>query len=196
MTTFENLLIKILENGQTHIDSIISDCKKGDRRAQELFYKCYYDAMMKICLRYTKNDEDAVEVINDGFLKIFRSINNYKIEYGGIYTWIRKIMINSCLDFLKAKHRIENKKDGYVLHEGNIEPEVLEKYKAEALLEVIRKLPPATMVVFNLFVIDGLSHKEIAVSLNISEGTSKWHLSEGRQLLQKMLQQKEVKVYE
>jgi RNA polymerase sigma factor (sigma-70 family) len=185
-----------LENGQAHIESIISDCKKGDRRAQELFYKCYYNAMMKICLRYTKNDADAVEVINDGFFKIFRGITNYNKEFGSIYTWVRKIMINSCLDFLKAKHRIESKKEAYVSAEENIEPQVLEKFEAEALLEIIRQLPPATMVVFNLFVMEGFSHKEIAASLNISEGTSKWHLSEGRRLLQKSLQKKEERIYE
>jgi RNA polymerase sigma factor (sigma-70 family) len=185
-----------LQNGQVHIETIINDCKKGDRKAQELFYKCYYRSMMKICLRYTKNDSDAVEVINDGFLKIFRSIKGYNFNHANIYSWIRMIMINSCLDFLKAKQRFEYKKEGFILNNENVEPVVLEKFEAEALLKIIRGLPPATMVVFNLFVIEGYSHREIATILKISEGTSKWHVSEARQILQKILQKKEEKIYE
>ena len=147
--------------------------------------------MIGICIRYTKNDEDAVEVLNNGFLKLFKNIQRYDSSQASLYTWIRTIVINSCLDFIRQKQKLEIPDE---LNEGvevHIHPEVFSKMKTAELLEQVRKLAPATQAVFNLYVMEGYNHKEIGALLGISEGTSKWHLSEARKILKQLLQQQE-----
>ena len=182
-----------MNNEQENID-IIRGCKKGDRKAQERLYRNYYRAMITICLRYTKNEEDAVEVLNNGFLKVFRNIQVYESLQASLYTWIRTIVINSCLDFIKQKQREEKVNELSEDTEVHIAPEVISKISATELLNQVRKLPPATQAVFNLYVIEGYSHKEIGQLLNIREGTSKWHLSEARKSLQLLINQPKVKI--
>lgn len=170
------------------IENWINGCIKNDPRAQEALYKAYYRAMISLCLRYTGSTEDAVEALNNGFFKVFKYIQRYDRKKGSLYTWIRILVINSCLHFIKQKEKIKSEQE---LEEGievAIPPEVLEKIEADELLSMIRRLPPATGAVFNLFVIEGFTHKEIAVMMRISEGTSKWHLSEARKKLQSMIQ--------
>ena len=173
-------------NQQENIE-IISGCKNGDRKAQERLYKNFYRAMMTVCLRYTKNDEDAVEVLNNGFFKVFKNIQRYDSSKASPYTWIRTIVVNSCLDFIKQKQRLEkvNELDPGV--EVHIPPDVISKIETAELLELVRDLTPATRAVFNLYVIEGYRHKEIAQLLSISEGTSKWHLNEARKNLQQLI---------
>jgi RNA polymerase sigma factor (sigma-70 family) len=182
-----------LSNEKEDID-IITACKKGDRKAQERLYKNYYRAMMTICLRYTRNDEDAIEVLNNGFLKVFKNIQRYDSSQAGLYTWIRTIVINSCLDFIKQKQRLEKVNELSENVEVHIAPEAIEKIKTTELLQLIRRLAPATGAVFNLYVIEGYNHKEIAQLLNISEGTSKWHLSDARKNLQQLISEPKVKI--
>lgn len=182
-----------MSNEQENID-IVSGCKKDDRKAQEKLYKNYYRAMMTVCLRYTKNDEDAVEVLNNGFLKVFRNIQRYDSSEASLYTWIRTIVINSCLDFIKQKQKLEQINELKEDIEVHIDPEVTSKMRTYELLEQIRKLTPATQAVFNLYVIEGYNHKEIGELLNISEGTSKWHLSEARKNLQQLISESKAKI--
>ena len=143
--------------------------------------------MMTLCLYYTKNETDAVEVLNNGFLKVFNNIQKYESTQASLYTWIRTIIINSCLDHIKAKKTAvyEELSEATEVH---IESEVVNRFNAKELLELLRLLPPATQAVFNLYVIEGYSHKEIADLLNISTGTSKWHLSEARKQLKQLLE--------
>ena len=170
-----------------NINELISGCKAGDRKAQEKLYRNYYKAMMSLCLRYTKNEEDALEVLNTGFLKIFRNINRYDAVKGSLFTWMRTITVNSCLDFIKSKQVQSQTGELNKEIEVEIQPEVISKMKADELLQIIRQLPPATQAVFNLYVTEGFNHKEISKLMNISEGTSKWHLSEARKILRKKL---------
>lgn len=170
------------------IENWIDGCIKNDQRAQEALYKAYYRAMASLCLRYTGSNEDAVEALNNGFFKVFKNIRQYDRKKGSLYTWIRILVINSCLDLIKQKEQINSAQE---LEEGvevAIPAGVLEKIDADELLSMIRRLPPATGAVFNLFAIEGFSHKEIAAMMRISEGTSKWHLSEARRKLQSMIQ--------
>lgn len=150
--------------------------------------------MMTICLRYTKNDEDAVEVLNNGFLKVFRNIQRYDSTQASLYTWIRTIVVNSCLDFIKQKQKLEKVSELGAGTEVHIDPEVISKMKTLELLQQVRRLPPATQAVFNLYVIEGYNHKEIGRLLNITEGTSKWHLSEARKNLQQMIKEPKAKI--
>jgi RNA polymerase sigma factor (sigma-70 family) len=150
--------------------------------------------MISLCLRYTKNEADAVEVLNNAFLKVFLNIQRYESRQATLYTWIRTIVINSCLDFIKQKAKQEQYRELDTAVEVQIDAEVVSKMDVTMLLHLVRQLPPATQAVFNLYVVDGYNHKEIGTLLNISEGTSKWHLSEARKSLQQLIRFQEVNV--
>jgi RNA polymerase sigma-70 factor (ECF subfamily) len=176
-----------LASEEKNIDSIISGCKAGNRRAQEQLYRSYYRAMMSLCLRYTKTETDALEVLNTGFYKVFKNIHRYEAARATLYTWIRTVIINSCLDFIQVKQNrpVTGELDHAI--QVDISPSVIAKMSASEILQLVRQLPPATQAVFNLYAIEGYNHGEIAKVIGISEGTSKWHLSEARKKLQKMI---------
>ena len=176
-----------MNNSINDIEAIITGCKKGDRLAQEKLYRGFYSAMMNICVRYTKNEADATEILNTGFYKVFKSIHSYAPGKAGIYTWIRTIIINTCLNFIRSKQKDIIAQDINDPAGQGIHPDIIAKMNAAEILQMVRFLPPATQAVFNMFAIDGFTHKEIAAMLQISEGTSKWHVSEARKLLQKQL---------
>jgi len=172
---------------EQNIDSIISGCKAGNRKAQEQLYRSYYRVMMNLCLRYTKNETDALEVLNTGFFKVYKNIGRYEAAKASLYTWIRSIVINSCIDFIKIKSGQAEWKELDQAAKIDLPPEVFIKMSAADILELVRQLPPATQAVFNLYVMEGYNHKEIAQMLAISDGTSKWHLSEARKILQQRI---------
>jgi RNA polymerase sigma-70 factor (ECF subfamily) len=143
--------------------------------------------MMALCLRYVRDRQDAVEVLNDCFLKIFRYLSRYDPQKGALYTWMRTIVINTALDSLrrrKSERRPENLPDN---DEGpGIDNEALSRLSGDELLNLIHQLPVTTRLVFCLFVIDGYSHREIAVLLGINEGTSRWYVNDARRQLKTM----------
>ena len=143
--------------------------------------------MMGLCLRYTKNDMEALEALNTGFYKVYKHIGSYRQEKGTLYTWIRTIIINSCLDHIRIRQQGSGSGELDQAASIHVPPEVISKMSAAEILELTRQLPPATQAVFNLYVMEGYNHKEIAKLAGISEGTSKWHLSEARKKLQKMI---------
>jgi RNA polymerase sigma-70 factor (ECF subfamily) len=147
--------------------------------------------MMTLCLRYTKNETDAMEVLNTGFYKVFKNIRKYDVSKGSLYTWIRKIIINSCLDLIKKKGNDPGTRQLVEVINIDLSPEVISKMSAAELLKLVRQLSPSTQAVFNLYVLEGYSHKEIASIMKISEGTSKWRLNEARKKLQKMINDRE-----
>jgi RNA polymerase sigma factor (sigma-70 family) len=176
-----------LSKENEHINEIIAGCKRNERKAQERLYRSFYESMMNLCVRYTKDADDAKLVLNTGFLKVFKNIEKYDPQKAVLYTWIRTIIINSCLDHIKSK---QNTVISNELHETGIvqvEAEANTKIDVSEILHLIRNLSAATQAVFNLYIIEGYSHKEIAELLQISEGTSKWHLSEARKNLKMQL---------
>ncbi len=180
-----------MDSEQKDINTIISGCKIGDRKAQESLYRNFYKGMMTLCLRYTKNEEDALEALNTGFYKVYKNIVSYDARKATLYTWIRTIIIHCCLDLIRNKG---GRKEWKRLDEAvdvELPPNVFAMMSADEILRLVRELPPATQGVFNLYVMDGFSHKEIGKLMNISEGTSKWHLSEARKILQQLIQNKE-----
>ncbi|MEJ7588386.1 MAG: sigma-70 family RNA polymerase sigma factor [Ferruginibacter sp.] len=172
---------------EQQLDELIAGCKIGNGNAQEKLYRHFYRVMINLCLRYTKNDMDAMDALNTGFYKVFKNIQWYDPEKASLYTWIRTIVINSCLDLGRSKATIIQPSELKDAAAAEIEPEVISKLSAAHLLEIVRLLPQATQAVFNLYIMEGYSHKEIAGLLKISEGTSKWHLSDARKKLQTML---------
>ena len=131
---------------------------------------------------------DAIEVLNSGFYKVFKNIRQYNPDKASLYTWIRTIIINNCLDFIRVKEKNIKAEELDKAEEIELEPEIISKMKSVDLLEMIRQLPTATQTVFNLYVIEGYTHKEIGQRVGISEGTSKWHLSEARKILKQLIQ--------
>jgi RNA polymerase sigma factor (sigma-70 family) len=172
-----------------HIETLIKGCKKDDRKSQELLYRSYYKATMNICLRYTKSEDDAKLVLNTAFLKVFKKIHQFDSAKASLYTWIRTIIVNCCLDHIKTmKNTLVTNELQEMESSTYVEPEINANIKAEEILGFVRNLPPATRAVFNLYVMEGYSHKEIAGILNISEGTSKWHLSEAKKNLKQQIE--------
>jgi len=170
-------------------NKLVAGCIDNNRKAQEELYKVFYADMLKVCLNYLPDREIAKEAFNMAFLKVFQSIQNYDTEKGELGGWIRKIMIFTAIDIcrseLKFSHlTIQDKNE----EELFIAPDILEKLFFEDILKNVRTLPLATQMVFNLSVLDGFSHKEIAEQLKISEGTSRWHLSEAKKKLRELLE--------
>lgn len=168
-------------------DEVISGCIQSNRRCQELLYKQFYGPMMALCIRYTKNEEDALEVLHNGFLKVYKHIATYDAAKASLYTWIKTIVVNSAIDFIRSNQKFKNKVELKPVHEIGIDNTAISRMSAAELLELVRSLPQATQTVFNLYVIEGYNHREIGELLGISEGTSKWHLSEARRQLKQLL---------
>jgi RNA polymerase sigma factor (sigma-70 family) len=144
--------------------------------------------MASICLRYTRNHEDAIEVLHNGFLKVFKNIHTYDVGRASLYTWIRTIVINSAIDFVRQRGKFHTHIELDKVEEPAIDADAIQRMSSHEVLLLVQQLSPATQTVFNLYVVEGYNHREIANLLGISEGTSKWHLSEARKQLQKLLQ--------
>ena len=182
-------------SNEEDIERLIGGCLKNDRKAQQELYDNFYAAMIRICMRYTKNEDDAVEVLHDAFLKVFKNMKQYDARKGALSTWIRTIVIRAAIDFLSSRKvafsPVKENESGQP-----IENTVLSKFNAQELLALIRGLPTAAQLVFNLYVIEGYSHKEIGQALGISDGTSRWHLNEARRLLRESIRRAEGQAYE
>lgn len=172
---------------EINIGRIIEGCKKDDRKAQEQLYRNFYRAMMTLCLRYTQNEADAMEVLNTGFYKVYKNIARYDKSKATLYTWIRTIIINSCLDFIRNHHTLTGAGELEQAADIHVPPAAISSLSAAEILKLVRELPPVTQAVFNLYVLEGYNHREIGELMKISDGTSKWHLSEARKKLQTIL---------
>jgi len=165
---------------------IIDGCIEQDRQSQELLYKKLYGFAMKICLRFADNQYEASEVLNEGFFKAFTNIEKYDKSLS-FKTWLGKIMYNASIDYYRTNLRwsqfVDLEKSETKMNDANVE----HKLDYEDLLSIIQRLPPAYRIVFNLYVVDGYSHDEIAEMTGISASTSRSNLHKARMKLQKML---------
>jgi RNA polymerase sigma factor (sigma-70 family) len=170
---------------------IIEGCRRNERALQEYLYKKYYSLFLKLCARYAKDMNDAEQLVQDGYLKIFNHMNDYSGK-GSFEGWMRRIVVNTCLDYLKSKYL----KNSMQLHFPNeiadsgtfsVSNTAMEKIALKDLLGIIQTLPPMSRTVFNLFVFEGYSHKEIGKILEMSEGTSQWHVNNARKSLQQKI---------
>lgn len=150
--------------------------------------------MMALCLRYVRDRQDALEVLNDALLKVFKQMGRFDPTKAALYTWMRTILINTALDALRKQKLIRDRemRPGSDSDEWpHIDNEALGKIGGDELLGIIHELPVTTRLVFNLHVIDGYSHAEIASMLGISEGTSRWHLNDARRQLKMIIHLKD-----
>lgn len=163
---------------------LIKRCKRYDRKAQEELYRKYSESLFLLCLKYTGSYEQAQDLLQDGFIKIFEKIGQYTGK-GSFEGWMSRLMINTALKRLRKNGAfLTIQKDLPEEEDEDIENEGL---SLEFLIEIIQKLPDAYRLVFNLYVMEGHSHKEIAQLLNISEGTSKSNLARARMKLRESI---------
>jgi len=170
----------------TEIKNIIKGCLTGNRRDQELLYRRHAAKLYAVCLQYSGNDEEARDILQEGFIKVFENLARYKHE-GSFEGWMRRIMVNTALEKYRNRHNLYRVDDIDTIPEQDAEPDNMDYsgLGASDLLGIIRELPPKYRMVFNLYAIEGYSHKEISKMVNISEGTSKSNLSRARAILQR-----------
>lgn len=168
---------------------------KGNRKAQYALYEMYAPMMLAVCMRYSKKKSEAEDVLQEGFVKVFNKLADFRGE-ASLKTWIKKIMINTALNYHRAKIHDCTMLDIDQMYDLSDESFVFSDYSFGELLELLHKLPDRARLVFNLFAIEGYSHKEIAEKLNINVGTSKSQYARARGLLKNMLRNTEIVRYE
>jgi RNA polymerase sigma-70 factor (ECF subfamily) len=172
--------------GEEELHQLIRGCIKQDRKCQKMLYKAFYGFAMGICLRYAGNRDEAAEVMNQGFFKVFTHIESYDISRP-FKAWLGKIMMNVSIDFYRANLKMAYTDDletAEHISDGELADRNL---NYNDLLAMVQKLPQAYRTVFNLFAIEGYSHEEIGSMLNINAGTSKSNLHKARQKLKQMI---------
>jgi RNA polymerase sigma factor (sigma-70 family) len=165
---------------------LIEGCLREKAQAQAALYKKYYGTLMSICVRYLGDRDHALEVLNNGFLKIFKSLKSYR-QQGSFEGWMKRIVYHCVLDFIRQNANYK-KKIVFESVEAGVEESTASKLYAADLLKLLDQVPIASRTVFNMFAIDGYKHEEIAESLGIAVGTSKWHLSEARKILKALIE--------
>lgn len=172
------------------IATLVKEAKQGSTTAQKCLFEALADKMLLVCCRYVKRREDAEELLLDGFYKFFKNLHSFNYQgEAALHAWLKRIMINECLMFLRKKNVFIIVTEA-AAEEIVLEEEALNNLSAAEIFNLVVTLPVGYRTVFNLFVIEGMEHKEIAALTGISEGTSKSQLSKAKALLQKMLSQK------
>lgn len=170
---------------------ILKGCIAGKAKYQQLLYETYYGKMMSVCMRYARGNEEAKDILQEGFIKVFTNIQYFKSD-GSLEGWVRRVIVNTAINYYHKNKRqqLNNSiEESYEeLSDCLIEEdEAIKKLNYDDILVFVRALPPAYQAVFNLYVIEGYNHKEIGELLGISEGTSKSNLAKARLKLQKQL---------
>lgn len=172
-----------------HIHSetdLIKGCIDGDRQMQKLLYQQFSSKMYGICLRYSGNTEDANDILQEGFIKVYKNLGKFRSE-GSFEGWLRRIFVNTSIEHFRKKVKLYNVTE---VQENTIEDnniDALDSLATKDIMNMINQLSPGYKVVFNMHVIEGYSHKEIADTLGITEGTSKSQLARAKGVLKKML---------
>jgi len=171
---------------QTALESLsilLSQCRKGNRQSQKELYKKYYSYGLSVCLHYSKNREEAEEILNDGFVKTFSRLDQYKFK-APFKSWLRQVLVRSAIDYYRKYHHKDDKwKVVHIQQQTSVENEAIHNLSMEDALKLLQQLPPSYRMVFNLFVLEGYSHPEIAKLLEIETGTSKSNLAKAKKKL-------------
>jgi RNA polymerase sigma-70 factor (ECF subfamily) len=172
---------------QHNEEDYIQACIRKEQWAQKKLYEEFYRSMMAVCQRYASDENEALDILHEGFIKVFRHIAKYQ-PGTSLASWIRRIMINTAIDHYRkmTRRRTENLETAYSVK--SMDPDVVSSLSAKEIMESLQKLTPAYRSVFNLYVIEGYPHKEVAKILNITESTSRSNLVKARSKLQKILQ--------
>jgi RNA polymerase sigma factor (sigma-70 family) len=171
----------------------IKGCALNNRESQKKIYHSFYGYAMSVCDRYASREEDASEILNDGFLKVFREIHQFIPAYADVVSsfkgWLRKIMVYTAIDHFRKnqKHKNVSEPETAIIHLSAATETPIDKISYEEIIRFIQDLSPAYRTVLNLFVVEGFSHEQISKQLGISIGTSKSNLAKARKQLQKIL---------
>lgn len=184
------------DNQEKKLFEIVEGCIRGERKWQQKLYETFYGKMFGVCLRYTKDREDALDVLQDGFVKVFAGIKSYG-NTGSLEGWIRKIIVNTAIDFFRRNKRMNVFADSDYVEQNGTEVKDEESNEDEfsnispsEIMEAVQQLTPQYRTVFNMYVVDGFTHREIAEQLGINEGTSKSNFAKARKNLKQMLSKK------
>lgn len=164
-------------------DNIVKGCISGNRKSQEKLFNLFSSEMFGVCLYYSKDYTEAEDTLHEGFMKVFHKIDQFENK-GSLTGWIRKVMVNTALEKFRKQHLLYALGDDYENNEDIDPVNVISDLSASDLINLIRELSPKYRMVFNLYAIEGYSHKEISEMLGISEGTSKSNLARARYVLQ------------
>jgi RNA polymerase sigma-70 factor (ECF subfamily) len=184
-----------VEKDKQDLERIVKGCIQNDSKCQEELFKMLYGKMMSVCMRYSKDPDTAQEVLQVSFIKVFDKLEKYDFN-GSFEGWVRRIVVNTAIDSIRKHNRdpFSTSEDYMFVSEDEMHTEddtdTEVELKAEIAMEAVQQLSPAYQAVFNLYVIENYTHKEVAEILNISEGTSKSNLAKAKKKLQDILQDK------
>ncbi len=178
-------------NSPSELIRVVEACRDNNRLAQKKLYQHFYGYGLSVAFRYVNNREDAVEILNTSFVKVFKNLDSYDLEKP-FKPWIRRILVNTSIDFLRVRKRITESRDIETVPEPGRDESVTSQLAYEEVLKLIQQLSPSYRAVFNLFVIEGYKHEEIADMLDISVGTSKSNLFKAKAHLKKALEKLEI----
>src|SRR6478735_3884497 len=168
---------------KSNIEHLVKCCKDGQRKSQEMLYKQFAAKMLGVCMRYATDKMEAEDMLQNGFIKVFQKIADYRGD-GSFEGWVRRIMVHSSIEYYRRHHKMMRVVDiDEAGHEPSVNAAASSSLEAKDLLVLIKALSPGYRMVFNLYAIDGYSHKEIAEIVGISEGASKSQLSRARAIL-------------
>lgn len=177
------------------IESLLAGCKKGDRAAQEQLYRLTASEMLGVCLRYTPDQAEAEDILQTGFVRVFSNLERFE-QKGVFHSWIRRIMVNTAIEAYRRRQRISAMSTIDEQLEDRLPAPEQAPMEYTDLVHLIQQLPDGYRMVFNMYVMEGYSHREISQALEISENTSKSQLSRARDWLKKRIKNEEGAVYE
>lgn len=178
------------------IDDLIKRCKAGERKAQELLYKQFASKMLGVCMRYATDKMEAEDMLQNGFIRVFQKMNDYRGD-GSFEGWVRRIMVHSSIEYYRKHHKLLQLADnGNLPDEASVSSSAVARLDAKDMMALVQRLSPGYRMVFNLYAIEGYSHKEIGEIMGISEGASKSQLSRARSILKGLIANIEGKRYE
>lgn len=165
---------------------LIQACVRNERWAQKLLYEEYYSKMMGVCMRYSNNEQDALDILHEGFIKVYKHISKYQ-PGTSLSAWIRRIMVNTAIDYYRKSIRRRTEDLDQAFDLGSNDADAISQCTEKEILEAVQQLSPAYRTVFNLYVIEGYSHREIGDMLDITESTSRSNLVKARSKLKEIL---------
>ncbi len=169
----------------------IKACANQERWAQQKLYEDFYPSLMPVCLRYANNENDSFDILHEAFIKIFRNIHKYQ-SGTSLKAWIKRIVVNTAIDYYRknARRRTQNIETAYSVYDDSVD--AVSHMSAKEIMACLQQLTPAYRTVFNLYVIEGYSHKEVAIAMGITESTSRSNLVKARSKLRILLKAKSI----
>lgn len=175
---------------QEQIMQLIDDCRKGNELALHKIFKSFHSCAMSVCMRYANDYDEASDMLNEGFLKVFSNLKKFDGN-GSFEAWLKRVMANAALDYIRKYHKnvkfVDIDETAEVFLSDNNLNDAISKISSKEIFDMIQQLPDTTKTVFNMFVFEGYSHSEIASFLGITENTSAWHVNNARNRLKKAI---------